>query len=730
MFERLKGIFSSSASVEYPSVKEAGEEVKRTIQADRPIERISEDQFDRASFASQIAEIVANRNDPSSIVIGLYGPWGDGKTSTLAMIKERLKSDVDIITMEYNPWFYGDSTEALTRSFFASIRSKLEKSGFFSRENIGELMANYGAAIPQVGEAVQRVGEVMTTEGLTDTRDKLGAILRKHRKKVVIFIDDIDRLDRREIQTLFKLVRLSGGFDHTTYVLAFDDAVVAEALGEAYGAGDPIAGRRFLEKIVQVPLHLPPAKSEKLRELMFAACDRCLQENEIKLLDGEGSELGNGLATAFAYALKTPRQVKLFENAISFALPLLKNEARAIDQIQIEVLRVFYPAVYDALRKNPDCVLQSRRQENRERAPSPIELAVDSIEGSHEEKTAVRHFLRELFPRFGNTGYGNDWDASWAAEKRICSRDYFHRYFTYAVPTGDIPDLIIDSLIGRATANDAPAVLAMFDEAYQRGAAELLIRKLRSREAGISLDAVPTLVAAVAATSASMPISRDLFLSDFVVEQAATLIVRLAARAEPNKQDELLALAAENASSLLFVTYVIRHCRTDEARDGPSMPRDRVFPLTAILLRRVREIAQGRNVIDAVGNSLGRIIYTVRATGSNESVKDLNDFLSGMLAEDDANAVRLIKAFAGQRQGSDGITHAGDITYDNYRSIAEFLDADQLYRSLLAQFGDEIAEAGWHDADEKADDEDRRIANQFAHLHLHPKQADEESANE
>lgn len=389
-----------------------------------------------------------------------------------------LKSHSDVLTMDYNPWFYGDRTEAITRSFFHSIKSKIEKSGWFSKENIGDLMATYGKAIPQLGEAMQSVGEAITTEALVETRDKVGNILRKHGKKIVIFIDDIDRLDRRDIQTLFKLVRLSGDFDHTTYVLAFDDAIVSEALGEAYGTGDPLAGRRFLEKIVQVPLHLPPARPDKLRDLMFAACDRVIAENDIELNEADGLELGHALMEAFGAALRTPRRVKLFDNAISFAIPILKGEVRVVDQIQIEALRVFYPSIYDAVRSNPDHVLKARDRHQREGQPplSAIDRAIAQLETDEGEKEAVKELLHGLFPRLGQMGYGDDWDSTWATEKRICSRDYFRRYFTYGVPTGDMPDREIDALLAQALAGNEDGVGAALDDAFRRNAAELLIR--------------------------------------------------------------------------------------------------------------------------------------------------------------------------------------------------------------------------------------------------------------
>src|SRR3546814_11323043 len=53
------------------------DEAKDQYIADQPIASKSEDKFNRAPFATRIAETLATRSDPSSIVIGLYGPWGD-----------------------------------------------------------------------------------------------------------------------------------------------------------------------------------------------------------------------------------------------------------------------------------------------------------------------------------------------------------------------------------------------------------------------------------------------------------------------------------------------------------------------------------------------------------------------------------------------------------------------------------------------------------------------------
>ncbi|WP_070157928.1 KAP family P-loop NTPase fold protein [Sphingobium phenoxybenzoativorans] len=691
------------------------------IQVDRPIKSVAEDIFDRASFAKQIAKTISHRRDPSSLIIGIYAPWGDGKTSTLAMVEEYLKPAPDILTMYYNPWFYGDSTEAITRSFFYSIKNKLEKSGWFSKQNIGDLMAAYGKAIPKVGDVVHSVGEAITTEALVETRDKVGGLLRKHGKKVVVFIDDIDRLDRRDIQTLFKLVRLSGDFDHTTYLLAFDDAIVSEALGEAYGKGDPLAGRRFLEKIVQVPLHLPPARSDKLRDLMFAACDRVISENNIELGEADGPELGHALMEAFGYTLKTPRRVKLFDNAISFAVPVLKGEVRVVDQILIEGLRIFYPTIYEAVRANSENVLKGRdrRQEYRQPPSSPIDRAFEQLKADDVEKDAIRDLLVQLFPRLSQTEYGDDWDSNWAIEKRICSSDYFRRYFTYAVPTGDMPDQEIDTILARAQADDGDGVGALFDDAFERNAAELLIRKLRRHEETLDLTAVPTLSLALAKRASKIPISGDFLFGTFAISQAAILICQLMQRMEAARQDAILMSAAENTDSLFFISQLLRwaRIRETEGQERGFLTPERIHPITAVLARRLFANADESNIVDCAGDHFGELVFSI-FRNCDEIVKhSLLDRLSAFLDATPQNALLLLRGLCGRSKIGNGIVRPSEFTTETYESLSALLDLDRVYSQLRAIYGIELDTATWENNWNDNYDVDRRIADQFSVIH-------------
>jgi predicted KAP-like P-loop ATPase len=297
-------------------------------------------------------------------------------------------------------------------------------------------------------------------------RCRLERILREEGKRIVVMIDDIDRLDRSETHAILKLVKLSASFSHTSYILALDDEMVAAALGERYGQGGVESGRSFLEKIVQVPLHLPPADQIELRKLTLTGVDAALETSGITLSEEQVQEFGHHFIAGLEPRIATPRHAKLFGNALTFALPLLKGEANPVDLILIEGVRIFYPKLYAGIRDNPEVFLRMPEghgvEEHRQRQTQLIEGALSGI-GVQSIRAIRRGLIEPLFPRTSNMGYGNDWDPIWAQQQRICSHEYFQRYFTYSVPPGDIGDgevaRFLDALSGEGLRDAHPDAL-------------------------------------------------------------------------------------------------------------------------------------------------------------------------------------------------------------------------------------------------------------------------------
>lgn len=92
LFDRQTPNSTSSANDPTTQKSEHDQEDNQYF-SDEPIASKAHDRFGRALFAARIAETIAKRRDPSSIVIGLFGPWGDGKTSVLKMMEESLACD-------------------------------------------------------------------------------------------------------------------------------------------------------------------------------------------------------------------------------------------------------------------------------------------------------------------------------------------------------------------------------------------------------------------------------------------------------------------------------------------------------------------------------------------------------------------------------------------------------------------------------------------------------------
>src|SRR5690606_21652158 len=140
---------------------------------------------------------------------------------------------------------------------------------------------------------------------LDDLKARVEALLKKHEKRIVIYIDDLDRLDKNEIYFIFRLVKLTGDFAYTTYVLSFDQVMVAAAIGDRFGSGNKEAGEHFLEKIIQVPLNIPKAQPKALQAFCFQLINAAIAGIDISR--EEMQRFGLQFTTNVLPRLKTPR---------------------------------------------------------------------------------------------------------------------------------------------------------------------------------------------------------------------------------------------------------------------------------------------------------------------------------------------------------------------------------------------------------------------------------------
>lgn len=256
--------------------------------SDIPIENENEDILDRKEFVNALADSLINYQSSDSLVVGLYGEWGSGKTSILNMVKNQIMSKTAELDQErrpivfyFKPWNFSNANQLL-QNFFDDLIYSIE----FDKSNIWDgwkedfrkyaqkvlpfldvaepLVSLFANATPwtktglEVGKQV--IKYVAEQPSLSMLRDKLIEKLKEINRKIVIFMDDIDRLDADQVMMVFRLVKQLVDFPNVLYVLAMDKGIVAKIVNESQG----IDGKKYLEKVVQVPIVVPQINPEVL----------------------------------------------------------------------------------------------------------------------------------------------------------------------------------------------------------------------------------------------------------------------------------------------------------------------------------------------------------------------------------------------------------------------------------------------------------------------------------
>ena len=456
------------------------------LSPDLPIEKLEEDGLNRGSFAESLAKTLVQYSFPSSLTIGLYGEWGSGKTSLLNMVFENVERiDDGVVVLRFNPWLCSDPKQLVTQ-FFKQMATaiKLKKR---AADKAWEMIDRYAdilgatSVIPVAGEIVAAVTKVITKkaeeetkERTTDLQESKNQIIKKlkdEKIKIIVSIDDIDRLSEEEIVAVFQLVKSLADFPNTIYVLAFDYDVVVRALGKVQH-GD---GKEYLEKIVQVPFEIPAPNIDDIHEALFLKLNRIL--GDIPEEDWDKETWGELFQQGIKNYIRSIRDVIRYTNVFSLKYELLKNETSAADLLGLTCLQVFEPTVYSKLPSYKDILCGERRSFSHERqkeAEEKVERAINRIapdDGSVTDLEATKNILGTLFPGI-KTNMGWSYGVGRGYSRRdslirnsIAAPECFDRYFALTLENGAIPTATVRRMVFESSESElAEEIMQIYHE--------------------------------------------------------------------------------------------------------------------------------------------------------------------------------------------------------------------------------------------------------------------------
>ncbi len=493
--------------------------MREQILNDDAINSFDDDLLNRKSFVENLSASLLSYNPKTSLVIGLFGKWGSGKTSVINLLESQLllekkklsKKDkkTSPIIIKFNPWGYSE-TDDLLEPFIRQIQSsikgrdnkikklskKLEiyldlikllpsKNSFltfisaitmilsFLGISIYQLFPNITGKLQSITKwgspillvisflliflpnkilAILNLKNKTSENSASKVKKDICELLQKQKRKIIVIMDDIDRLSSQEIKQLFRIVRSNADFPNTIYLLSFDREIVEKSLD----IQNRIDGREYLEKIINIEYDLPAIPSSTLSRILI---------DELKIIAEDFTEEQNSIFgienTKWSYVynsivsnLTTIREIKRYVNAVKFKLSQYINkgvlEINLIDFLAIEFIRLKFPEYYDFIRCNKLWFITSK--ENLEyKIPNKKEKYdkwfSESFKESYTEndKDCLDCILAQIFPAIRycskdvtsilapNSSYINDKYCSIASEK------YFDVYFNHVpgIPKND-----------------------------------------------------------------------------------------------------------------------------------------------------------------------------------------------------------------------------------------------------------------------------------------------------
>ena len=687
--------------------------------ADNALLEPKQDRLGYAPFAKHLADSICKMNFPEGFVIAVYGSSGFGKSTLLNFLtyylQQKPESEQPII-VPFNPWLFSGG-EDITRRFIGQLQTVLSQfkavpKGILGRiTNLAKAVSEIPLPYAQASKALVKLFDDKEKE-TSDLKEEVADTLEKQHPRIVVTIDDIDRLSAEEISQLFYLIKSIPNFTNVVYLLVFDQEVVIKTLADT----QPLPGAIYLNQIVQASFELPLPDKTSLRKLLFEKLNGILADAPKPLLNL--NRWGNVYLQGIDHFITNPRDITRLTNLLTVTYPAVKGEVNPVDFIAIESLRAFRPKIYDIIRTNPKFFAGNADAEGT------LIPTLEEIKDFHdswvtkfeddEDKEPVKRLLLQLFPKLEavwlNTYSPAQDESIWDKQLRISSLDIFPNYFRLILTQDEFSDAEIKTIF--ALAKDAKAFGENLVElAHQkRSDGTTQVRAFLERledypEKEIPTDCIPSIVKALFDVGDQLLPPEDEpqgifdFGNDIRIER---LISRLLHRIDEPARFETLKKAISNGNALSIIVREVAALGQEQGKYGAeeSIPAEECLQslehlkeLEGIALKRLRDAAQQNLLLQSP--KLSENLHYWQIWAGEEEVKQWVE----KIIEDDEGLVNFLENLLPKDFSEDGSKETQKTGYkldlswlepsaivDRMSSLGETSELTEDRKNAIAQF--------------------------------------------
>lgn len=681
---------------------------------DRPIDTCEQDLLGRASFSKQLGRAIYDYNGKDGLVIGLYGKWGSGKTSVINMAVNEMitlaKQENNMpLVMKFAPWNYSDK-DNLISIFFQSLKNKIElQDNEELKKEVGKALNDYAGAfdalslIPIVGSGVAAIlktvaqaqgTNLMQGADLEKTKELLESALVEVNKKIVIIIDDIDRLTNSQIRDVFQLVKQVADFPNIIYILAMDREVVRRALQEVHN----VDGNEYLQKIIQVPFEIPELRKSKLNSIFFSRLDEVVKEisDKIKWDDMYWKDVFQNCIEPY---INTLRDVNRVINTFQFKYEAMYEETAFEDMIGITTIEVLDPELYKWIGNNKEAVCggffhglsfdKSDKDYRKKYSEEFLSLEINP-------DRAIR-CIAAMFPMFANDvnekGFEYFSSSDIRSKMRAAHKERFELYFMYDLDDIRIPRNIINACIYKL---DTESIRNHLDKINKQGNIIYFLDEVRSLINNIPYKRLGLIASIFLEMQGNFhgQNSKSIFTisaNDIAERCIDDMINRLKTEAERFK---IIYTAVKNLNSLNLGTMARRINRIElaygrlagksEKEEGKIISLNHLREIEELYVSRIHDIVKKIPFVNIKGF---KFVFYLWKSFEKEGAKN---YINKMF-EDDVNKIRFVCILADKWNGTNGCGWSfNPKTYSEYISDEEIFNLIQDYdKSMLQIFSRE-----------------------------------------
>ncbi|AZB33989.1 hypothetical protein EG351_10410 [Chryseobacterium bernardetii] len=320
------------------------------------------------------------------------GKWGDGKTTFMNFMEESFINDERYIIVPFKSW-HNITVNSIINDFFTTVENHLRPySVDISRE-----IKKYGKSVlpiykSSVTEVVLNSLDLISEKSVSENFDEIEKLLVKLDKKVLVFFDDVDRLNPNEVFEVLKLIRNTASFKTFNYIVGYDRDYLIKALeNQNIPNADNYCDKIFISEFQLLPL----TKSQIInfiKENLYLnygddvdSIERIFENFQIysRIQGGE----------VFS-SIKNFRQAKRFLNEFSISINLVSEDVDFGNFLILKLIKFSYYDAYFQIFINKNRYIGNTNDYSRNSGIHRIALAAKNKNVSYEFKDSlIEEFL-------------------------------------------------------------------------------------------------------------------------------------------------------------------------------------------------------------------------------------------------------------------------------------------------------------------------------------------------